>query len=81
MGYHGRVVNVFWAASTNDDIATGFIARVFTKDILIDPQKRDVNDIIHQITAVASSSSIESAKKFMAEEEVAAALKQQSPPT
>ncbi|ERF71457.1 hypothetical protein EPUS_06839 [Endocarpon pusillum Z07020] len=48
-------------------MATGGIARTFTKDLLIDPQTRGTTDILHQVTAVASSSSIESAKKFISE--------------
>ena len=47
--------------------ATGGIARTFTKDLLIDPKTRGVDDVQHLVTAVASSSSVESAKKFMSE--------------
>lgn len=47
--------------------ATGSIARSFVKDILIPPSSRSVNDIVHTVTAVASSSSIASAEKFIAD--------------
>ncbi|KAJ3545827.1 hypothetical protein NM208_g2311 [Fusarium decemcellulare] len=46
-------------------IATGDIARLFAKDLLIDPKTRGTHDIRHAITAVASSSSKESADKFI----------------
>jgi predicted dehydrogenase len=48
-------------------IATGGIARTFTKDLLIDPTTRGTEDIIHQVSAAASSSSVESARKFVSE--------------
>ena len=48
-------------------IATGGIARTFTKDLLIDPKTRGTNDVVHNVTAVASSSSFDSAKKFVSE--------------
>ena len=48
-------------------IATGSIARTFTKDLLIDPKTRGTTDIVHRVSAVASSSSIESAKSFVEE--------------
>jgi predicted dehydrogenase len=48
-------------------IATGGIARTFTKDLLIDPTTRGTKDILHQVTAVASSSSIDSAQNFISE--------------
>ena len=47
--------------------ATGGIARTFTKDLLIDPKTRGVNDLVHQVAAVASSSSVNSAKKFISD--------------
>ncbi|KAK5189201.1 hypothetical protein LTR99_006114 [Exophiala xenobiotica] len=48
-------------------MATGGIVRTFAKDILIDPSTRKVSDLKHVITAVASSSSVSSAEKFIAE--------------
>ncbi|KIV87792.1 hypothetical protein PV11_03314 [Exophiala sideris] len=47
-------------------MATGFIARTFVQDILIDPHTRKVIDIKHVISAVASSSSKSSAETFVA---------------
>lgn len=47
--------------------ATGGIARTFTKDLLIDPTSRGTKDIIHSVTAVASSSSKSSAEKFISD--------------
>ncbi|KAI9845656.1 MAG: hypothetical protein M1837_004630 [Sclerophora amabilis] len=38
---------------------------VFTKDLLVDPSSRDVNDVKHEVVAVASSSSADKAKKFI----------------
>ncbi|KAF5969691.1 oxidoreductase [Fusarium coicis] len=46
-------------------LATGGIAECFTKDILTDPAARDVNDVQHEIVAVASSSSIDRARDFI----------------
>ncbi|KAI1615238.1 putative oxidoreductase [Exophiala viscosa] len=48
-------------------MATGGIVRTFTKDVLLDPSTRNVTDIRHAVTAVASSSSISSAEKFISE--------------
>ncbi|KIW42900.1 uncharacterized protein PV06_06404 [Exophiala oligosperma] len=48
-------------------MATGGIVRTFAKDILLDPSTRNVVDIKHVITAVASSSSLSSAQKFISE--------------
>ena len=45
--------------------ATGGIARTFVKDILVPPSTRGVNDIVHRVTGVASSSSVSSAQKFI----------------
>ena len=47
-------------------MATGGIVRTMTRDLLIDPKTRDVNDIVHVITAAASSSSLKSAEDFVA---------------
>lgn len=47
--------------------ATGGIARTFTKDMLISPLTRNVHDIAHSVAAVASSSSLSSAEKFISE--------------
>ncbi|KAM0554881.1 hypothetical protein ACHAPJ_006616 [Fusarium lateritium] len=46
-------------------IATGEIARLFVKDLLIDPHTRGTTDIRHVITAVASSSAKASAERFI----------------
>ncbi|KEF51306.1 uncharacterized protein A1O9_12656 [Exophiala aquamarina CBS 119918] len=48
-------------------LATGGIARTFTKDMLISPKTRNVLDIQHSVAAVASSSSLSSAEKFISE--------------
>ncbi|KIY01110.1 uncharacterized protein Z520_02662 [Fonsecaea multimorphosa CBS 102226] len=47
-------------------IATGDIAKTFAKDILLDPVTRGTSDVVHVITGIASSSSVESAKRFYA---------------
>ncbi|KIW93041.1 uncharacterized protein Z519_06890 [Cladophialophora bantiana CBS 173.52] len=46
-------------------MATGWIAQTFVKDLLVDPSTRNVKDIRHVVTAVASSSSLSSAEKFV----------------
>ncbi|KIX99153.1 uncharacterized protein Z520_04729 [Fonsecaea multimorphosa CBS 102226] len=46
-------------------MATGWIAQTFVKDLLVDPTTRNVKDISHVVTAVASSSSLSSAEKFV----------------
>jgi len=46
-------------------LATGWIAEMFTKDLLVDPSTRKVSDVQHQVVAVASSSSDDRAKKFI----------------
>ncbi|KAE8401865.1 hypothetical protein BDV37DRAFT_295777 [Aspergillus pseudonomiae] len=46
-------------------MATGEIAKLFVKDLLIDPATRGTHDIRHVVTAVASSSSKESAELFI----------------
>lgn len=48
-------------------MATGWIAQTFTKDLLIDASTRNVTDIVHLVTGVASSSSKSSAEKFISE--------------
>ena len=45
--------------------ATGGIVRTMTRDLLIDPKTRGVDDIVHVITAAASSSSKDSATQFV----------------
>src|SRR5438046_4644956 len=47
--------------------ATGWIASVFTKDLLVDPKTRNVSDVKHEIVAAASSKSAEQAKNFLQE--------------
>jgi predicted dehydrogenase len=46
-------------------LATGAIARQFTKDLLVDPTTRGANDIKHEVVAVGSSSSVEKSKEFI----------------
>ncbi|EXJ80111.1 hypothetical protein A1O1_08253 [Capronia coronata CBS 617.96] len=46
-------------------IATGYIARTFAKDLLVDPRTRGVVDIRHSVVAVASSSSQQKAQDFI----------------
>ncbi|CAD6885627.1 unnamed protein product [Tilletia controversa] len=46
-------------------LATGGIAKVFSKDLLVDPASRKVDDVSHKVVAVASSSSIDRAKSFI----------------
>lgn len=46
-------------------LATGGIASKFAKDLLEDPKSRDVDDIEHKITAVASSTSADKAEDFV----------------
>ncbi|KAL8958273.1 MAG: hypothetical protein Q9193_004635 [Seirophora villosa] len=48
-------------------LATGFIADLFVKDLVLDPSTRDVSDVKHQVTAVASSSSADRARDFIQE--------------
>ncbi|KAL8679125.1 MAG: hypothetical protein Q9186_004570 [Xanthomendoza sp. 1 TL-2023] len=48
-------------------IATGMIADLFVKDLLLDPSTRDVSDVKHEVKAVASSSSADRAKRFIEE--------------
>ncbi|KAF9069752.1 hypothetical protein BDP27DRAFT_1324912 [Rhodocollybia butyracea] len=45
-------------------ISTGGISHQFVKDLLIDPNTRNVQDVIHKITAVGSRS-IEKAREFI----------------
>ena len=78
MGEHVRLECLFVGNRklTWYSTATGGIARTFTKDLLVDPTTRGVHDIHHTVTAVASSSSADSAKKFVDE---VVASKQSSP--
>ncbi|KAL2835657.1 hypothetical protein BJY01DRAFT_223294 [Aspergillus pseudoustus] len=46
-------------------MATGEIAKLFVKDLLIDPATRGTHDIHHVVTAVASSSAKQSAERFI----------------
>lgn len=46
-------------------MATGGIASKFVQDLLIDPLTRKVDDVKHEIVAVASSTSVERAKEFI----------------
>ncbi|PGH13737.1 hypothetical protein AJ79_03436 [Helicocarpus griseus UAMH5409] len=51
-------------------MATGWIVESFTKDMLIDSSVRGASDISHTITAVASSTSIERAEKFITDNSI-----------
>jgi predicted dehydrogenase len=46
-------------------MATGWIAEMFSKDLLTNPATRDVHDVRHEIVAVASSSAKERAAEFI----------------
>lgn len=46
-------------------LATGLIAQTFTKDLLVDPTTRGVQDIKHTVVAAASSSSKSRAEEFL----------------
>ncbi|RPB00010.1 NAD(P)-binding protein [Choiromyces venosus 120613-1] len=48
-------------------LATGGIARVFTKDLLIDPALRGGSDVKHVVAAAASSTSVDRARAFLKE--------------
>ncbi|KAJ4985804.1 oxidoreductase family protein [Stagonosporopsis vannaccii] len=48
-------------------LATGGIAKTFTKDLLVDPSTRNASDIHHLVTAAASSSSSTRAADFLRE--------------
>ncbi|SMR43109.1 unnamed protein product [Zymoseptoria tritici ST99CH_1E4] len=45
-------------------MATGHVAGRFTRDLLTDPSSRDVSDVHHLITAIASSSGLQRAATF-----------------
>ncbi|TGZ84083.1 NAD(P)-binding protein [Ascodesmis nigricans] len=47
-------------------LACGWIASVFSEDLLRDPATRNVHDVHHHIQAVASSTSVDKAKDFIA---------------
>ncbi|KAJ9141925.1 NAD(P)-binding protein [Pleurostoma richardsiae] len=47
-------------------MATGWIAEMFTKDLLTNPKYRDVHDVRHEVVAAASSSSKARAEEFLA---------------
>lgn len=46
-------------------LATGGIAETFTRDLLVNPEYRDVKDVAHKVVAAASSSSVDRAKQFL----------------
>ena len=48
-------------------LATGNIARVFARDLWVDPTTRGVEDIEHVVVGAASSSSIIKAQEFLTE--------------
>ncbi|KAL8667997.1 MAG: hypothetical protein Q9168_007134 [Polycauliona sp. 1 TL-2023] len=48
-------------------LATGWIADLFVKDLILDPSTRHVSDVKHEVKAVASSTSADRAKKFLEE--------------
>ncbi|BGP37408.1 hypothetical protein JCM10450v2_001318 [Rhodotorula kratochvilovae] len=43
----------------------GWIASEMVKDLVLDPAGRDVSDVVHAVAAVASSSSVAKAQKFI----------------
>ncbi|TKY88364.1 hypothetical protein EX895_002716 [Sporisorium graminicola] len=46
-------------------LATGWIAEMFTKDLLTDPSTRSVSDVKHTVAAAASSTSATRASEFL----------------
>ncbi|KAL2197222.1 NADP:D-xylose dehydrogenase [Corynascus similis CBS 632.67] len=56
-------------------MATGWIAEVFTKDLLTNPAVRDVHDVRHEVVAVASSSSKDRAAAFLSKVEAPSSAK------
>jgi len=48
-------------------LATGGIAKTFTKDLLVNPATRGVHDVVHTVAAAASSSSVSRAQDFLTE--------------
>jgi len=48
-------------------LATGGIAKTFTKDLLTNPAIREVSDVKHELVAAASSSSASRAEEFLKE--------------
>ncbi|PHH65102.1 hypothetical protein CDD82_1700 [Ophiocordyceps australis] len=46
-------------------MATGAIAECFCKDLLTDPASRNVDDVRHELVAVASSTSVDRATQFI----------------
>ena len=46
-------------------LATGGIAESFGRDLTVNPETRDRNDIEHVVVAAASSSSADRAKKYL----------------
>ncbi|RDW83493.1 putative dimeric dihydrodiol dehydrogenase [Coleophoma crateriformis] len=56
-------------------LATGWMAGVFVKDLLGDPLVRNVTDVRHEVVAVASSSSIDRATKFIGDHGVPSTAK------
>ncbi|KAF2471446.1 NAD(P)-binding protein [Lindgomyces ingoldianus] len=48
-------------------LATGGIAKTFTKDLLVNPSTRNTSDIYHSVVAAASSSSVSRAQSFLKE--------------
>lgn len=62
-------------------MATGWIAEMFCKDLLVDPSSRDVHDVGHVIGAVAASSSKQKAVDFLTRIRHPSAGKADSPKT
>jgi len=46
-------------------LATGGIAKCFTKDLLVNPETRGIDSIVHTVVAAASSSSKSRAEEFL----------------
>ncbi|KAI5862342.1 NAD(P)-binding protein [Durotheca rogersii] len=56
-------------------MATGGIAQTFTKDLLTNPAVRDAHDVAHELVAVASSTSKDSALSFLEKVKAPAGVK------
>lgn len=68
MGYSWYVLcrkEVKGIGTNRNKIGPGWIASVFSKDLVIDPKTRKVEDIVHVVQAAASATSIDRAKQFL----------------
>ena len=67
MGHLRSVLKPVNARISITETGTGHIARAFACDLLLPPSTRGTSDLEHQLVAVASSSSIESARSFISD--------------